>query len=374
MKIVFLAGYLSRRASGVRQTVEALSRALFARDHDVHVLGLEDVAWSSGDAALWQGGPVRVAPIVGPRALGWAPGLWRELALLEPDVLHLHGLWTPSSALAANWARRREGALVISPHGMLAPHALTYSPFRKKVAGLLYQERCFAAAAGYQATADAEACDIQAVLGNVPVAVVPNGVDDTSVSLPNYSERAKRVVAIGRLHPVKGYDRLLRAWAQVEQKSPGWTLEIAGPDPDGLSVELRQLSSELGLARATIGSPRYGAQRDELIAGSRLFALPSLSENFAMTVPEALVCGTPVLASWGSPWRALPEKGCGWWVDSKPDVLADALLKAMTTPETRLSQMGNAGRAWTLREFGWDAIAARMEEFYSTLVRGGIAR
>ncbi|MDU8913516.1 glycosyltransferase [Aestuariicoccus sp. MJ-SS9] len=362
--MAFLAGHLSRRASGVRQMIEGLSGALANRGMEIKVFGIRDPAWEQ-DAAEWKGAAAEVLDRFGPAKFGFMPGLGRALRTYDPDLVHLHGIWLYSSLVAAGWAGQKGRALVISPHGMLAPAALSYSPVRKRIVRALFQDRCFARAAGYHATAEAEKGDIRAYVGNVPVAVVPNGVEETSVRLPAFSERSKRVLALGRLHPVKGYERLLRAWAQVEPDFPDWKLEIAGPDPEGHGGELRRLCAELSLVRAIIGPPRYGAQRDELIAGSRLFALPSLSENFALTVPEALVCGTPVLASWGSPWEVLQEKGCGWWVDSNPNALAVALRNAMETPETRLAAMGKVGRVWAIREFGWDALAAQMENFYS---------
>ena len=46
-----------------------------------------------------------------------------------------------------------------------------------------------------------------------------------------------------------------------------------------------------------------------------LFVLPTLNENFAITVAEALAAGTPVIATKGAPWRALQSEGCGWWID-----------------------------------------------------------
>jgi glycosyltransferase involved in cell wall biosynthesis len=366
MRVAFLAGHLSRRASGVRQVIEGLSGALDARGVEIKVFGIRDPAWAE-DAAEWKGAAAEVFDRFGPAKFGFMPRLGRALHMYDPDLVHLHGIWMHSSSVAAGWAGRTGRHLVVSPHGMLAPAALSYSKARKRVVRALFQDRCFASAAGYHATAEAEAADIRAYMGDVPLEVIPPGIDDSPVRRPEWDARARRVTAIGRLHPVKGYDRLLRAWAQVEARAPGWTLEIAGPDAEGHGQTLRLLARGLGLVRATIGPPRYGAERDALIADSRLFALPSLTENFALTVPEALVCGTPVLSSTSAPWEALSRQGCGWWVAPTPDSLARALIEAIEMPDARLAAMGQAGRVWALAEFGWDALAARMETFYATL-------
>lgn len=369
MRVAFLAGHLSRRASGVRQMIEGLSGALATGGMEIKVFGIRDPAWAR-DAGEWKGATAEVFDRFGPANFGFMPGLSRALSSYDPDLVHLHGIWMYSSAVAAGWAERSARPLVISPHGMLAPAALSYSPGRKRIVRAMFQDRCFARASGYHATAEAEAADIRSYLDDVPIAVVPNGVDDSSISLPSFSGRRKRVLAIGRMHPVKGYDRLLRAWAQVEDDFPCWTLEIAGPDPDGHGATLRTLIKDLGLGRATIGEAKFGAERDASMADARLFVLPSLTENFALTVPEALICATPVLASTATPWSELPEQKCGWWVPPEPDALAGALRAALSLPEGQLTTMGVNGRTWAQETFGWDRIARKMSGFYDTILRG----
>ncbi|NRB18481.1 MAG: glycosyltransferase [Rhodobacteraceae bacterium] len=368
MRLVFLAGRLSQRASGVRQAVEGLSGALTRLGVDLHVVGLRDAAWDAGDDKLWTGAPAYTAEVQGPSTLGYAPGLRAIVRDLNPDVIHLHGIWMYSSAVAANWARCQGNQLVISPHGMLAPRALSFSSGRKRLIRVLYQNRCFAASSAFHATSLAEADDTRSYLGNVHVSVVPNGVYDTEMELPKWSTRSRQVVALGRLHPVKGYDLLLRSWAQIEARFPEWQLKIAGPDPDGYGDTLRQLAKELGLVRATVNPPQYGEDRDAFLANARLFALPSLTENFALTVPEALICATPVIASTGTPWEDLPDNGCGWWVAPEIDSLTLALVDALEQPDGRLEAMGTLGRSWALKSFGWDKIAANMVEFYADVV------
>lgn len=352
--------------------IEGLSGTISTRGVKIQVLGIHDSTWAISGAQTWRGAQAQTFRRYGPANFGFMPELGPALTDFNPDLVHLHGIWMYSSKVAADWAGTSGRPLVISPHGMLAPRALAYSPLRKRIVRELFQDRCFARAAGYHATAEAEAADIRSHLGEVPVVTIQNGVTDSAVSRPSWRDRACRVVAIGRLHPVKGYDRLLRAWAEVEPGAQGWSLEIAGPDVEGHGDALRRLAGELGLARTTIGPPRYGEERDALIADSRLFALPSLTENFALTVPEALVCGTPVLASTGAPWAALIENDCGWWVAPEPEPLAAALREAVTMPEERLAAMGTAGRTWALETFGWDGIADRMIEFYALLVQGEV--
>ena len=70
MKIAFLAGRLSARASGVREVAAHLSAALQLRGHDIRVFGLEDAAWNEGERDRWPGAPAIVGRPLWPRSLG----------------------------------------------------------------------------------------------------------------------------------------------------------------------------------------------------------------------------------------------------------------------------------------------------------------
>lgn len=102
-----------------------------------------------------------------------------------------------------------------------------------------------------------------------------------------------------------------------------------------------------------------------------LFVLPTLNENFALTVAEALAAGTPVISTKGAPWSGLQREGCGWWIDHGVEPLAAAMAHAMALPRETLKTMGNKGRAWMARDFSWDRIARDMLDVYLWLARGG---
>ncbi|GGF63739.1 Glycosyltransferase involved in cell wall bisynthesis [Mameliella alba] len=372
MKIAFLAGHLSRRASGVREVAEHLSAALARRGHDVRVFGLEDAAWQKGDKDNWHGAPATVKPPLGPRSLGYAPGWAGAIRAFDPDVLHLHGIWMASSAVAAGWATRSGKPLVISPHGMLSDVALSYSRGRKRVVSALYQDRCFRAAALYHATVPEEEAEIRAYGLTAPVAVVPIGVPDMPGALRATPPlRQKTVVTLGRMHKKKRIDRLLRAWAQLEPNFPGWDLRIIGPDPkDGHLEMLQSLARDLGLERVAFPGPLFGDDKWRALQSAELFALPTDSENFALTVPEALLAELPVISTDGAPWSMLPAEGAGWSVPRDESALAGALAEGMSLPEAERRAMGARGRAWARQEFDWDKIAERIEVDYERVAQG----
>jgi glycosyltransferase involved in cell wall biosynthesis len=95
--------------------------------------------------------------------------------------------------------------------------------------------------------------------------------------------------------------------------------------------------------------------------------VPSHGESFATPVTEALARAVPVIASRGTPWSRLTEKGCGLWVDNSPESLADAIDQMRAMP---LEEMGLRGREWMTSEFSWDKVARDVCNAYSEILRG----
>ena len=104
---------------------------------------------------------------------------------------------------------------------------------------------------------------------------------------------AKRIITIGRYAYQKGYDMLLRAWAEIEKKFPDWQLAIYGM---GNQNSLRNQMKDLGIdsARCILNGPVSDVTKEYL--NSSVFVLPSRFEGFGLVIIEAMSCGVPVVA------------------------------------------------------------------------------
>ena len=123
----------------------------------------------------------------------------------------------------------------------------------------------------------------------------------------------KILLYLGRIHPVKGIDDLIKAYAATKDANESHYLLIAGPDQVGFRKELQQLELELGVENKIIwtgnlpGEVKWGAYQC-----AEALILPSHQENFGMVVPEALSCGLPVLISDKvNIWKEVLEDGAG---------------------------------------------------------------
>ena len=286
------------------------------------------------------------------------------------DVVHDHGLWLLPN-LQAGWAAAAAGKpFVVSPRGMLSPPALAFSRARKRAFWKLLQGPVIRRASCIHATSGQEYEELRAFGLRQPIAVIPNGIDlPELIPEPLAADGRERVVLfLGRLHPKKGMELLLRAWARVESAHSGWRLSLVGPGEERYVRELQALSRSLDLGRVSFGRAIYGAAKWDVYRAADLFVLPSLNENFGLTAAEALAAATPVIATTGTPWSRLEAEGCGWWVEPTPDALAAALTAAMAMPRPALHEMGKKARGWMGRDFSWNRVAQDMADVYAWLI------
>ncbi len=194
---------------------------------------------------------------------------------------------------------------------------------------------------------------------------IPNGIE-----LPptNGNERARsegglRLLYLGRLHPIKGIENLLRAIATMTN---GVTLSVCGEGDADYQARLKSLATELDLnGRVTFHGRVDGEAKERQFTQADLCVVPSFTENFCNVIAESLARGVPVVASKGTPWARVTEIDCGLWVDNDAATLAGAIRQMQAMP---LREMGERGRQWMQREFSWPNVGEQMIQQYETLI------
>ena len=371
MKVAHVLAGLDNAAAGTSYSVLRLAAGLAEREVAGEVLSLLPIEDELAAGAEVIGFPR--FPLI--RRLGISPAMRRGLFAHDATLLHNHGLWMMPNVYAGTVARRRQIPLVFSPRGMLSEWALGFSRWRKRIAWwVLGQRRAVAATDCFHATSESEAEDIRRLGFRQPIAVIPNGIDLpdlTSPAPPADREERHSVLFLSRVHPKKGVPILVRAWRQVERRFPGWDLVIAGPDERGHLAEVQKLARALELKRVSFPGPAYGLEKQTLCRRADLFVLPTHSENFGLVIAEALAFGVPVITTTGAPWQELERRGCGWWIELSEHNLARALEAAMSLPGERRVAMGQRGRLWMERSFGWPRVGAEMKAVYEWVLGRG---
>ena len=146
------------------------------------------------------------------------------------------------------------------------------------------------------------------------------------------------VVAVGRLHPQKGYEFLLAAAARwVAGEGPVPLVAIAGDGP--LHAELAGRISADGLPVRLLG------RRDDvadLLSAADVCVLPSRWEARSLTAQEALRIGTPLVATRTGGLPELLGDAAELVEVGDAGALADAVVRVLSDPEhaARLVEAG----------------------------------
>jgi len=230
-------------------------------------------------------------------------------ATCSADAVIIHGLWQFHSFATAFVLLFLRIPYCVYPHGMLDPwfnHTYKSKYFIKLLYWLVIERFVLQQAAYVLFTTDIErklasqsfplySCR-ESVLGygtNQPQAFTtfPNSF------LSNYPHlHGKRLLLyLGRIHPKKGIDTLISAFAAVSRINPTLHLVIAGSFHGAYAQSLRAMTFELSIQTSvTWTGALFGNIKWDAFRASELFCLFSHQENFGIAVAEALATGTPV--------------------------------------------------------------------------------
>ena len=370
MKLVHVIPHMNEEAAGPTQSVLRLCEALAASGQAVamHTMaaGRKPIGLDLIVHKQW--------PLLG--QFGFSLELVRSLyhATADANILHNHSLWSFPNMAAGLVTRPNRALLVTSPRGTLASAARARSSIKKMIFSPL-QRPAITRAVCLHATSLMEYQDIRKLGLRQPVAVIPNGIDIPVLSVlayPSMPNKSRRLLFLGRLHPIKGIELLLNAWSTLQEKYPEWELVIAGKGENSYVQSLHAMSKRLELARVSFPGPVYGDAKRLLFCSSELFVLPTATENFGMAIAEAQAHALPVITTHGAPWAGLLEKRSGWWIERTQRNIDDTLSIAMRMAPADLQGMGGRGREWMISDFDWNSIARQMISVYQWLHQGGV--
>lgn len=170
--------------------------------------------------------------------------------------------------------------------------------------------------------------------------VIPNALSFETKKRGNYT--AKKIIAVGRLEEIKGFDILIKAFAEIVSYYPEWTLNIVG---SGTQEEyLQKVVAEYHLEDNICF---YGASRNikEHMLNSSFLVISSKLEGFSLVAIEALECGLPLVSfELPSIMEITDNYKAAIFVQQRTaDTLADKMEKLIVSPEL-LQNMGEEAK------------------------------
>jgi glycosyltransferase involved in cell wall biosynthesis len=300
------------------------------------------------------------------------------------DAVILNGLWNYSSLGAWRALRNLSTPYFIFTHGMMDPWFRSKYPLKhcvKQFYWTLAEGRVLEDARAVLFTCEEEMLSARGVfLGyTYNECVIPFGTSDPcgdidkqkesfAKALPKLNGR-KSLLYLSRIHPKKGCDLLVEAFAaDIADLPADLDLVIAGPDHLGWAKELQALAAKVGIAERVhwpgmlTGDLKWGA-----FHSAETLILPSHQENFGFAVAEAMACAKPVLISNKvNIWREIVAAGGGL---VEPDTLEGtrSLIRSFfSLSKEERARMASGARAGFLRSFN---IETNARAFVRTIER-----
>ncbi len=301
--------------------------------------------------------------------------LWKRMKRDGIQLIHTHGLWTCLSRNDLAWKRKTGRPYVVSPHGMTMPNALKYARFKKGFVWSLWEKKHLNNAACIHALSKFEAESVRDLGITSPICVISNGAElpDLSVALELENRgpslpRKVQLVYLGRLHPIKGLDKLIRAWSLLTNQGrigDRWQLVIAGWGEGGYDERLKKLcESEIRSGSIVFTGPLFGADKARLFRNASGFVLPSTSEAFPMALLEAWSYGLPCLAT--ETCRVIDDRysNASLFVPGTVEGITAGLVKLLEMPTAERTAMGNLARKMVATQFSWQTVAEEFAAVY----------
>jgi glycosyltransferase involved in cell wall biosynthesis len=335
MKILHAIHSVDPGGGGPIEGVKQLGRINTQRGHRIEIASLD-----APDAAFLKDFPLPVHPLGPSSGYGFSSRYvpWLRENVAKYDIVIVNGIWQYNSFGAWRVLHRSSTPYVVVTHGMLDPWFKRTYPLKHLKKWLYWPW------GEYRVLRDAAAvlftCEEERLLARQSFwlysakekvinygTASPAGDAETQRQelFTRFPElRNKRLLLfMGRIHPKKGCDLALKAFAEILASDPDWRLVMAGPDQIGWKSSLESLAAELSIGQRITWTGMIGGNlKLGAIRAAEVLFLPSHQENFGIVVAEALASGVPALISDKvNIWREIREDGAGLVA---PDNLAGA--------------------------------------------------
>ena len=296
----------------------------------------------------------------------------------KSDAVHIQSVFSLSTPVSLYFAKKNNKPTLLSPRGQFGGWCLENGSGLKGK-WLKYFIEPFAKYVTWHATAQQEKDEILSIFPNAKVDIIPNGIYVDEFKKFNKLDKNKYIrkfigkevenidkiiVSMGRVQKKKGFDILVDSFVEVLKKYPDSYLLIAGPD-EGEKGNIENQIMKLDLKNRVFLIGNVGNQEKiDFLANADLFVLPSHNENFGNVYLESLATGTPIVASFGTPWSEVEEYDCGKWVENSIEETSKAMIEILDkNRETmRVNSLNLASK------YDWSSVALQFKKLFDRMV------
>lgn len=336
---------------------------------------------------------MRIARFFPPLRYGYSPewGRWLRANARNYNAIILNGLWNFTSYGTWRALRNLDVPYYVCPHGMLDPWLKGTRPFGHFLRVLFWRllERkvlrdargVFFASQEEQALASAAFLHRDShshVVGYGTEDVVGDADAEKSAFLAKFPAlRGRRLILfLGRIHPKKGLDLLIEAFARLAGEFPSFDLVVAGPDDLEMKRRLTKIADSFAASdRIHWTGMLSGDQKSGAFRSAEFFVLPSHQENFGIAVAEAMARAVPVLITKKvNIWREVQASGAGHAVTDDVVGVIEGLEHMCRLPPERLETMKTNARNCFLERFNIENNATELAKLMAELGKSPVAK
>jgi glycosyltransferase involved in cell wall biosynthesis len=207
---------------------------------------------------------------------------------------------------------------------------------------------------------------------------IPNGIDPArpgTWSTPPAADdpRDRRLVAVGRCHPAKGWEDLLAAMVLVRRRVPDTRLDLIVSGRGADRARLAATARRLGVADAvhmerTDDPARPSPEPDAPVEQRPILVVPSREEGFGLVLLEGMARGLPIVATrvGGIPEVARDGREALLVPPRDPAALAHAILTLLADADLA-ADLVRAGTE-RVREFTAEEMVRRYHDLYGEML------
>ena len=308
--------------------------------------------------------------------------LWFFKNLRNYEVIHIHGIYRFPVDLAFIIAFLHGNKFIFSPHGSLDPYLFNRSDnkfiglFLKKLIHLILYFPLKKALFHFTAEDEKRLCMLKNIVTKSfvipPIAFEMEKTDILNKnhlkSILKISKETFLIGYIGRLHEKKNIDTLIKAFNKISLETRADIgLFILGPGSKEYRNFLEKIIDKTKNNNIFLFEQKPHNEIKELMYGLDLYALPSHSENFGITIIEALSVGTPVLISDKvNIYENIKNYNCGIIVKNELNSIIAGLSELINNPKN-LKLMRKNSLNFIKSEYSWDSIIPKYKKMYESL-------
>lgn len=297
----------------------------------------------------------------------------------RPDIVHIHGLFSHVTHTAATLADKNGVKYIVRPTGALdEPCFRMRSRMIKEIFCRLFLDRQLSRASVIDTTSTLEANYVRKRLPSARISVTPQGADpftdDPGPAIAKFMDKFPQLenkqilLYLGRITKKKRLEVLVETLALLRSDFPNLFLVVAGNDDGHQALVEARIREHALTDRVVFTGFLSGLLKHGALLRSDIFTLPSLDENFSVSVIEAMAHGLPAIVSPGiGSHTHLDESEGGLTTKGEPPEIAKAVRAIFSRGK---AEWGTNGQRYVARQLTYPIVVRRIETMYQKALEG----